>query len=37
MKIIFLDRDGVINRFPGIGKYATRNCWAQTPTIAPRP
>lgn len=24
MKIIFLDRDGVINRFPGIGKYATR-------------
>ena len=24
MRIIFLDRDGVINRFPGIGKYVTR-------------
>ena len=23
-KIIFLDRDGVINRFPGIGSYVTR-------------
>lgn len=24
MKIIFLDRDGVINRFPGMGAYLTR-------------
>ena len=24
MKIIFLDRDGVINRFPGMGSYVTR-------------
>ena len=23
-KIIFLDRDGVINRFPGMGNYVTR-------------
>jgi len=24
MKIIFLDRDGVINKFPGLGNYVTR-------------
>ncbi|MFA5059095.1 MAG: HAD-IIIA family hydrolase [Candidatus Omnitrophota bacterium] len=24
MKIIFLDRDGVINKFPGLGKYVTK-------------
>ncbi len=24
MKLVFLDRDGVINRFPGVGHYVTR-------------